>query len=398
MDEDLTASEAAAALGISVATLYTYVSRGLLSAIGSDASRSKRYPREAVLRLAARKADGKRGGHLAQASMHWGLPVLETCISRIGDGRLYYRGHDAVALAREASLERTACLLWDRAQHDYFGGACAVLPAALFESLYAGTREIGPLARAMALLPLLGHALPAQTEDEDAMFARGAVLMHALAATLLAAEPSALPLHRQVGAAWGARPAECELIRAALVLLAEHELNSSTFTVRCVASTGADLAAVLSAGLAALSGPRHGGSIQSVKAMLDAAMAAPDPAGIVARHFPAGGATPNGYMHPLYPEGCPRARYLLDALSSMDFVVPEAAPIIAVCIEEGRRRGMTPNLDLALSAMQLAFGWPAPAAVILFALARSAGWIAHAAEQAAGESAIRPRARYVGRF
>jgi citrate synthase len=207
-----------------------------------------------------------------------------------------------------------------------------------------------------------------------------------------------LPLHQQVGRAWGANAAECELIRAALVLLAEHELNSSAFTVRCVASTGADLGPALSAGLAALSGPKHGGSIQSVKAMLDAALDAPFPVEFIANYFPVDGSTPNGYTHRLYPQGDPRARYLLERLSRMSFAVPNAAAVVTLCIEEGERRGKLPNLDLALSAMQLAFGWPNSAAVILFALARSAGWIAHAAEQAAAETLIRPRARYVGRF
>jgi citrate synthase len=398
MDNDYSASEAAAALDISVATLYSYVSRGLLTPIGSTTSRNKRYPREAVLRLAVRKADGKRGGHLAEASMHWGVPVLETCISRIDGGRVYYRGHDAVALADEATLERTACILWDNAQHDYFGNTSLALPKKLFDGLFAMTREMGPLERAMASMPVLGHAVSAQTGNAYSMFSLGAVLMRGLAAALLGTELSAMPLHQQVGQAWSANPAECELIRRALVILAEHELNSSAFTVRCVASTGADLPAALSAGLAALSGPKHGGSIQTVKAMLDAALVAPDPAQIVANHFPQDGSTPNGYMHRLYPQGDPRARYLLERLSAMPFAIPNAAAIIALSVEEGGRRSMSPNLDLALSSMQLAFGWPDSAAVILFALARSAGWIAHAAEQAAEDTLIRPRARYVGRF
>lgn len=76
MNQDLSAPEAARILGVSLATLYSYVSRGMLTPISTQASRSKRYPREAVLRLAARKADAKRGGHLASAAMNWGVPVL----------------------------------------------------------------------------------------------------------------------------------------------------------------------------------------------------------------------------------------------------------------------------------------------------------------------------------
>lgn len=398
MDKDLSAPEAASILGISVATLYSYVSRGLLTPLGEATSRSKRYPREDVLRLAARKSDGKRGGHLTQASMHWGVPVLESRISRIDEERLYYRGHDAVALAATATLEQTASILWDDGRADHFGATSLTVPPALFDGLRVTTRHMGPLARAMAWLSVAGDAVSGPSAHTHAMFDLGPALMRALAAALLDTELSALPLHKQVGLAWGAGPAECDLIRAALVLLAEHELNSSTFTVRCVASTGADLTMALSAGLAALSGPKHGGSIQSTKALLDAALAASSPAAIVAGHFQADGGTPNGYAHPLYPNGCPRAHYLLDRLSRTAFDAPGAANIVRMCVEEGARRGVRPNLDLALSAMQQAFGWPDLAPLMLFALARSAGWIAHAAEQAADAEPIRPRARYVGSF
>jgi citrate synthase len=398
MHKELSALEAASILGISVATLYSYVSRGLLTPVGEPAARSKRYPREAVLRLAARQSDGKRGGHLAKASMHWGVPVLETRISRIEQERLYYRGHDAVALAETATLERAAALLWDNAHPDPFGAPLVTLPRTLFDDLRTGTRHMAPLPRALAWMAVAGDALSTQADTAHAMFELGPVLMRVLAAALLDTELSTLPLHEQVGRAWGAGPAECDMIRAALVLLAEHELNSSTFTVRCVASTGAGLSMALSAGLAALSGPRHGGSIQSVKALLDAALSASSPAGIVAGWFPGDGRAPNGFAHPLYPHGCPRARYLLERLSHMAFDVPAMADIVGVCVEEGGRRGLYPNLDLALSAMQHAFGWPDLAPLMLFALARSAGWIAHAAEQAVEADPIRPRARYVGSF
>lgn len=398
MDNYLSAPEAALILDISVATLYSYVSRGLLTPVGTQASRSKRYPREEVLRLAARKADGKRGGHLAQASMHWGVPVLETSISRIEHERLYYRGHDVLALADAATLEQVASILWDGGREDHFGADSLALPKTLIDDLRANTRHMRPLERAMAWMPMAGHALSGQTGNTCTMFALGPVLMRVLAAALLDTEVSALPLHEQVGRAWKADPAEYEIIRSALVLLAEHELNSSTFTVRCVASTGADLPAVLSAGLAALSGPRHGGSIQSVKVLLDAALAASSPEDVVASYFSVDGSTPNGYAHPLYPNGCPRAQYLLDRLSRISFAVPATAAVIGVCVEEGKRHSVLPNLDLALSAMQQAFGWPDLAPLMLFALARSTGWIAHAAEQAAEPAPIRPRARYVGIF
>lgn len=127
MNEDLSASEAARILGVSLSTLYSYVSRGLLPSMDSGTSRRKRYPQEAVLRLAARKGDAKRGGQAAVAAMHWGLPVLETHISQIANGRLLYRGVDAAALAQHATMEAAAVLLWNEGQADYFSAGTPAL-------------------------------------------------------------------------------------------------------------------------------------------------------------------------------------------------------------------------------------------------------------------------------
>src|SRR6516225_3560902 len=108
----LTAPEAAALLGISVATLYAYVSRGMLSSSPDTQGKHRLYDAAEVRRLARRKADGKRAGKVAQKVLDWGVPVLESSITLIADGKLYYRGEDAIALAREASLEEVAALLW----------------------------------------------------------------------------------------------------------------------------------------------------------------------------------------------------------------------------------------------------------------------------------------------
>ncbi|MEG0882465.1 MAG: citrate synthase, partial [Janthinobacterium sp.] len=266
MKNDLSALEAARLLGVSLPTLYSYVSRGLLASVSNGQSRRKRYPQEDVLRLAARKNDAKRGGQTAVAAMHWGLPVLETRISHILDGRLLYRGCDATALAESATLETAAGLLWDDNARDYFQQD---VPA-LWQEL-ASAPDAPPLARAMLAMAMLS-SLPAPAD----MLQSGPALMRILAAALLQTAPSALPLHWQLAQAWQADTDQTELLRAALVLLADHELNASTFAVRCVASTGASLPMALSAGLAALSGNRHGGGSAAARCMLTQALAAPD--------------------------------------------------------------------------------------------------------------------------
>lgn len=386
MNNDLSAAEAARLLNVSLPTLYSYVSRGLLASVGNGVSRRKRYPQEDVLRLAARKNDAKRGGQTAVAAMHWGLPVLETRISHMLDGRLLYRGCDATALAASATLETAAGLLWDDKAGDYFQQEAPALPPGL-----AGAPDGPPLARAMFAMAMLA------TADMAPSLPSGPALMRILAAALLRTAPSALPLHRQLAQAWHADAQQTELLRAALVLLADHELNASTFAVRCVASTGASLPAALMAGLAALSGDKHGGGSAAVRRMLTQALAAADARGAIAAYYQTIAPQFAGFGHPLYPDGDPRAAYLLDRLSALSPGHPHLAAILAICATASELLDARPNADLALAAMELAFGWPEGAAMVVFALARSAGWIAHAIEQAASAALIRPRARYVGR-
>ncbi|WP_240317733.1 citrate synthase [Janthinobacterium lividum] len=390
MNNDLSALDAARLLGVSLPTLYSYVSRGLLASVSNGTSRRKRYPQEDVLRLAARKNDAKRGGQTAVAAMHWGLPVLETRISHILDGRLLYRGCDATALARHATLEAAAGLLWDDGASDYFRQDAPALPQGL-----ASAPDATPLARAMLAMAMLASG-PVQTD----LLQSGPALMRLLAAALLQTAPSALPLHLQLANAWNADAEQAELLRAALVLLADHELNASTFAVRCVASTGASLPAALGAGLAALSGDKHGGGSAAARRMLTQALGAPDARDAriaIGKYYAAIAPEFAGFGHPLYPHGDPRAAYLLERLSALSHAHPQLRAILAVCVTAGELLDTRPNADLALAAMELAFGWPEGAGMSVFTLARSAGWIAHAAEQAASAALIRPRARYIGR-
>lgn len=389
MKKELSSKEAAAILGVSAATLYAYVSRGLLASIADGKTRSKRYAHEEVLRLAARKADGKRAGHAVAAAMSWGVPVLESRISLIADGKLFYRGHDSSALAAHATLEQAAAILWGEA-----GTAAApALPAAApFRSAFpalppaaAGlARAMPPLERAMAFLPVLAAARHGGGEC-----APPAQLMRMLAGLLLDTDISNAPLHRQVARAWNVQGVGEDLLRAALVLLADHELNTSAFTVRCVASTGAALPAVLCAGLAALSGPEHGGHYLMAKDVIVAQLNELSVTGV-----PALAPMRPGFGHPLYPDGDPRAKLLLEMMQPL----PQAAGVLALAARAAAVKGAEPNSDFALAALELVLDLPPHSGIVLFALARSAGWLAHAAEQAADGGMIRPRARYVGEF
>lgn len=376
----LTAAEAAARLGVSRATLYAYVSRGLLSAYAADDPRERRYAAEAVERLAAVRRRGRRPKEVAKAALDFGAPVMESAITLIRDGRLHYRGLDAVKLAEDAELEDIAALLWELPPGAAFGPSAAAFSVAPAPS---GEDAQALLARFAAQGD--SDATAAWVADPARLAAGCGALVRRMASAAAGAADGAAPIHRQCAAAWGLDGVGAERVRKALVLSADHELNASTFTVRCVASTGASLHAAVVAGLAALSGPFHGGMTERVEALFDVVEAEGGAEAALRRRLAAGEDLP-GFGHPLYPGGDPRATALLAG-------APQAMALAAV-VE--RLTGRRPSLDFALVATRRSLGLPRGAAFALFAVGRTVGWIAHALEQRRQGRLIRPRAVYVG--
>ena len=405
MSTQLTATEAAALLGISVPTLYAYVSRGMLHSAPDAHGKHRLYDAAEVRRLARRKADGKRAGKVAQKVLDWGVPVLESSITLIADGRLLYRGHDAVELARTASLEEVAALLWECSPRRLAEAAPALLGAAQWSAWLKLWGDSTPLDRALVLLPAAAAQMPrVWAQGRDAQLDTACAVMRLLAAALISAAPSNEPMHRQLAAAWGIRNRQqIGVLRAALVACADHELNASTFTVRCITSTGTHLFGAVAGGLAALSGPRHGGESIRAAAVLDEAARAPDLDRFLATRLNPGehgiyGAVLSGFGHPLYPDGDPRARVLLDVLTECAPARSAIAEVHALARGVRETTGTEPNLDYALAAIERVLGLPAGAAFTLFAVGRVVGWIAHAMEQSADGRLIRPRARYIGEY
>jgi citrate synthase len=387
----LSAREAAAELAISPATLYAYVSRGLIRSEPSPESRSHRYRAEDIRDLKERRAPSPEPKGLR--SFDADLPVLDSTISTITELGPIYRGVNCVELAEKDTLEHAATLLWDVDNVDPFAADNRPQVSDEMRTIADAARRAAPIDRTIAVLALAASADPgAFTRAADGRAMVGARILRLVVATMLNATPSSEPLHVQIAKAWaGDNKHAPELIRRALVLLADHELNASTFTVRCAASTGLNLYDAVIAGLAALKGPKHGGAgalaSQLVRMMVDHDVAP------VIRERVALGERFAGFGHGVYKRGDPRAISLLNALTRAGAPRKFTREIPERIAEA---TGEFVNIDYVLAVLVHSLRLPAGSELALFAMARTVGWIAHASEQLQNGRLIRPRARYVG--
>ncbi|MBI1197635.1 MAG: citrate synthase [Phenylobacterium sp.] len=375
----IAAEEARDRLGVRPQTLYAYVSRGRVSTRPDphDPRRSL-YRAADIAALAERKQRSRKLSDVAAGAISWGEPVLSSAITTVSGGRLYYRGRDAVRLAETETLESVARLLR--------GGHGAALKRTDRpkppDAPDMRTRAFLALARRAAVdAPALGRA-------PLALAVEAATLLDVLT-DAIAGEVGGGAIHNRLAFAWGLGPGGpgADLIRRILVLVADHELNASAFAARVAASTGASLSASALAGLSTLSGPRHGGATAAVRNFAaEAAQAGPREA--IQGRLTDERSLP-GFGHNLYPDGDPRAAALLERFEPPAALARLSDAVLAAT-------GLPPNVDFALMAACEAFRLPADAPFALFAVARCAGWIAHAIEQGQGGGLIRPRARYTG--
>jgi len=366
--------EALKRLGSKPQSLYASVSRGRIRARPDPIdSRRSLYNEEDIDRLAARARGRRSSASVAAQAISWGEPLLPSAISTIAAGRLIYRGHDAASLAQTATLEDIATLLW--------GGDWPALRLTDTEPPRdaMGSAFISLATRAAAAPPSLARGQLALREEASQVLG---LMADALIGGALG------PLHTRLVVHFG-RPEAADALRKALVLLADHELNASTFAARVTVSTGASLAAGVLTGLSALHGPLHGDAAAAVLALAEDMMGSGDDAEAALRDWLGEGRSVPGFGHNLYPNGDPRAATILAGLD-----LPEGFDSLrrAAMIVTGER----PNVDFALAALTAVHHLPRDASITIFALARTVGWLAHLLEQVASGTLIRPRARYVG--
>jgi citrate synthase len=380
----LTTAEVAKRLDVKPDTVYAYVSRGLLTNVRPGDRRGSRFAQAEVDRLAGRGREGRRPSGAIER-IHTGLTLLT-------EDELYYRGRPVSELARTASAESVAHLLWlgspgpdepFRAPDDLVraaAGAVSALP---------GTARLTDRVRvavaAAAAADPLRHDL-----DPAAVVRRAEGLLATVVDALTGPEPGDGPLASRLWPALAGRPgdpAQVRLLTALLVLLADHDLAASTLAARVAASALANPYAVVSAGLGAVDGRRHGAASTFAHRFLAEALA--DPVAALADRLRSGEPVP-GFGHRVYRARDPRAGLVFELLGD----VPVRAAVDAVTERLAGRPGGFPNVDLALAAVVHAHGLPAGAGEAVFAVARIVGWIAHALEEYA-EPGLRFRAEGV---
>ncbi|MGW2473923.1 citrate/2-methylcitrate synthase [Streptomyces sp. NPDC001665] len=402
----LTTRETAERLGVKPETVYAYVSRGQLSSTRVPGGRGSTFDAAEVDALARRT--GRR-----ETATAAGEPAVRTGITLITDNRYYFRGVDATELAARHSYEEVAEWLWTgelrtgvrftapkpavEAARQAVGALpvhcgptdrlrVAVVAAAAADPLRFDLSRETVLGGARSLIPTLVAALPtAGGRERGAADPGGPVTHSGLAAQLWPKLTARQPDESSLAA-----------LDTALALLIDHDLAASTLAARVAASARAHPYAVVSAGLGVLEGPLHGAASGLAHRMLAEVLERGGAAPVVADHLRTGRRVP-GLGHRLYTDEDPRARTLFGLLER----VPQAGPALAaardVVATTARDAPLHANVDLALAVLSVASGMPAEAGETVFAISRTAGWIAHALEEyGEGPLRMRPSGHYTG--
>jgi len=405
-DRYMTAKEAAQALDVSVNTIYAYVSRGLIrSEASTDGKRSRRYLREDIDKLLMRRQARSNPDQLTQDALHWGAPVLESSITLIDNGHLYYRGIPIETIVETMQIEDVAALIWtgdaDNAvslfDHDLHRTAQKYETMLLHVEVDGA--DLTPVQAFQIVLPIaMADDATSYDTRPDSIAEKGARVLRLMTSVVAGDVVEQISLSETLQRGWCPHDEQsAKLFNTAMILCADHELNVSSFTARVVASAGATPYAVINAGLSALQGTKHGGYTESVEAFLQE-IGSPDRAKqVIAARMRRGETTPvPGFGHQLYPDGDPRAPILLDMLAEHYPDSEQVALSQAIVETVYEMRGEHPTIDFALATLGRTYQLPAGSTLGIFALGRMIGWVGHAIEQYSDGQLIRPRARYNG--
>lgn len=411
-DPYLTRAQAIALLGIKPQTLYAYVSRGWIRSVRRPGGgKSSLYAREDVEKVRARSTARTGHGVAAASAMRWGEPIIPTAITEITAQGHRYRGRSALDLARSgASFESVAELLWTgMLLEEKLRWRIAKVPKDLeaFARILSSYNPNEHLINIFALVTLhLGMSRGTVVERlgtaSVADAARQLIQVMVGCMGLLGPARSFEPMREGESISegllriLGAAPttANRHTMESVLVLLADHELTSSTFAARLAASAGALLHECVTTALATNSGIEIGRLYHRIEAWLLPAADAKQMLHRV-RAIQEQGGSPSGFNHPIYPRGDPRGDLLL-SLASMHPRKPPKLKQLLEFLDQGRTTMLLyPRVEIGVIAACQAMRLPTRAPEGLFTLARTAGWVAHVLEQRTAGFLLRPRAKFI---
>ena len=397
----INAKRAATMLGVKPASLYAYVSRGLIKPVGKDAKRQSLFKLSDVEKLKAKSRARSSSGAVAAEALRWGDPVLESSITRITKDGPAYRGIPANLLAEnERPFENICELLWSgvlpekdllwnaknrkwEGETDYPLHGHAGIYLRMMNKAASRATAFDPdtlIDRQIEAVRSLIHDL---AFDFSYRFSNGRLHKpdHSIAGLLAVAANKNFVVAKR-------------LINRALIVCADHELTASTFVARVAASTNANPLAAIASAFGAMSGAQHGAHFKVVAEELSALKALPK---VELKERLTKGEITSGFIHTLYPDGDPRSKPLLELMSEIETTGEDSRFQQVVCMAMKERGIETPTIDLALMMVCSFLEISEEFASVIFGIARIAGLFTHYQEQCMSGFMVRPRARYSGR-
>ncbi|WP_123973550.1 citrate synthase [Streptomyces sp. Ag109_O5-1] len=395
----LSTKETAELLGVKPETVYAYVSRGQLSSRREPGGRASTFDAKEVEALARRNRREAAGSPGSGADLS-----VRTRITLIDKDRYFFRGVDATELAARHSYEEVAEWLWTGRMNP---GMTFTAPEAIVAT---ARRAVDALPEHTSPTDRLRVATIAAAAEDPLRFDLSEEAVLGTARVLIPTLVTALPVqhrrrhddgplaHRLWRRLTGIDPddAAVRVLDTALALLVDHDLAASTLAVRVAASARAHAYAAVSAGLGVLEGPLHGASSGLAHRMLLDVLDQGTAVTVIADELRAGRRIP-GLGHRLYQGEDPRASALFALLEEVPRAQPALLAARDIVATTARHTPLHANVDLALAVFTASCGMPATAGETIFAVARTAGWIAHALEEY-GERPLRmrPSGHYVG--
>lgn len=382
------AQEASERLGVSRNTLYSYVSRGLIrSEPTSPNAKTSKYQALDVDRLATHSRLYKAPIKALQSSTDWGVPILESAITMIDDETFYYRGHCVPELAADHCFEDVLALLWEIKNIQQAPPDLSLQKPV--ENILKHINGCSLIDCFLSVLSVLNHEdVRSYSFSKEATIDAGAIMVKSFLRILTGRWPSG-KISEELAGAWKIDRSYTRLIDSALILVADHELNISTFTARCAASAGCSPYAAVASATYAFWGRRHGGNTERIRGLFDEASGKGNLYEAIKSRILRGDPVP-GFGHKLYDED-PRSRFLLSQ-------IPDTSGYVAQTLEAlTKLPGVSyPTVDFAMVVMEKELALPERSGSLLFYLGRLAGLVAHIMEQYVENRPIRPRANYVG--